>query len=814
MRRRDRSQRRATAPTQYRALGAPVLAALLALGGLVPPAGATAPARSKPGPVTIRGVAVHVRASTFTLQTVSAGTYAVVLRPATGINTVHSTSPAHVKEGEHVGVRGFLRGRTLTAIHVTIYPAKSRPTTTTLQATIVAVHLPAITIDAGGKRVQVEVTSSTDIRIGSASGSSRQLHAGQRILVRLESQDRVWVALSVHVYASQVRGTHVVLHGSVVSVGGAGIVVTSGSQRYDIGINAKTAVHVGRTLGAMRSLHAGQTVTVYACCEHGPLVATSIHIDKTASSTSATSTIRGTVVAIHGNTVQLKVSSGPSTIVLAKSTVVELGSTPLKAGGIQVGDDVSVRGTRSGNLIVASRVHIYVASRAVHRVEGTIVSLSRTALVVRSTTGARITVLLPRGTPITLSAKPAAVTLLRAGDTVRAYGRYVEPTTLIAQRVLASRPASASPRSIRGVITALPGAAILVSTSAGARYRVVLGRGVRVLWNGKAAPPIAIFVGERVDAKGTLSGTVLTATSVTVTVTPRAASGRLLQVNRATLTVKGTRGTTLRVQMVKGTVIRDGSHRLDTAMLHPGSFVKAVGFEAGTNVIRAETVRVEHPVLSIIGTLTLKSGGGTVATSDGQIYLIRFDGQSQISSERTHIPLQPVDVPNGAYVHVTGKVNANAELVVADMTVRLASVTLRGHVVSLGQQSVSVQAGTVTSAVRLLDTASVLQGTHTMTLPDVVVGDDVTVYGYRTAGGVLARELLIHRARITLTGTISQITATGFSMAVAGTSYTVVVTADTALSGSVPVLGSAVHVRGYRRGDGTILAASVQVSGP
>jgi hypothetical protein len=95
---------------------------------------------------------------------------------------------------------------------------------------------------------------------------------------------------------------------------------------------------------------------------------------------------------------------------------------------------------------------------------------------------------------------------------------------------------------------------------------------------------------------------------------------------------------------------------------------------------------------------------------------------------------------------------------------------------------------------------------------DIVVGDDVTIYGYGVRPDtILARKVLVHRRLVAMDGIIVSV-ATGELTVTGATGNTRVLMSDlTALSGDVPATGLAVHVTGYLRGDGVILATAVRV---
>ena len=118
---------------------------------------AHAHARHKTGPVTIRGIARHVHPHDFTLQTTRHGQYAVLMTSATGVADKGRHGSLTLKEGDHVGVRGFLDSGRIRAILVRIYPVKPKPYT--IRGTVQTTRGSDLVVTDRGKSVHVQITS-------------------------------------------------------------------------------------------------------------------------------------------------------------------------------------------------------------------------------------------------------------------------------------------------------------------------------------------------------------------------------------------------------------------------------------------------------------------------------------------------------------------------------------------------------------------------------------------------------------------------------------------------------------------------------
>ena len=259
----------------------------------------------------------------------------------------------------------------------------------------------------------------------------------------------------------------------------------------------------------------------------------------------------------------------------------------------------------------------------------------------------------------------------------------------------------------------------------------------------------------------------------------------------------------------------DGGKRLAASSLHVGAYVSVRVYEATSHVLRAVAVTVQHPSLDVPATVVSISGRISVMTAAGDRYLLHFTHGIPIVTARTALPLTRHQIPGGVRVHVTGVVRSDGGVQVRSLVVTLASVSLRGAVRSLGQKtlSISVQTGGATSATVVSQTR-VTQGASQLQLGDIVPGDDVTVDGYTIRGGMLARTIAVHRRLLGVSGTIESLTTGGFTLEAVDGAHDVLVFSTTTFTGFTSsadiVAGAVVHVTGYLRGDGVILATRVR----
>ncbi len=764
-------------------------------------------ARTKPGPVTLRGIAQGVEMHGFTLVNRTRGTVVVTILPATKLIEKGKVGKLALHDGDHVGVHGFVQGRQLRAITVRIYPVKPKPFT--VRGTVAAIHGTQLVISVAGRHFSVSITAQSEIRIGSASALVTQLRVGDRVEARLEPAGTGDTALRVHVFRSKAALHHVTIHGTVIAVSAASLTVASTAGHDVIGLSQSTTVYVGTAVARRAALIRGGTVTVHACCAGQPLLATSIRVLKVKAAVKL-SLLRGRIAAVGTAQLRLSEGSGAVTVSLTKTTRYELGSNPISQRNLQVGDDVSVRGQQHGSAVVAVRVHVYAASRLPHTIRGTVAAVSRGAMSV-DVRGKRYTVSLPSGVVVTIASGRSSVTAIHAGDTVRVSGRLTTATTLTATAIIAIRrpPKVLTVRGI--VVTALP--VLTVVDSAGARYTIHLARGTQARLHGGPAPAVALFPGVRVTAKGSVVARVLMASSLSVEVTIHVLKGRVVRVAPGRLDV-GTASGTHPIDPLSGVVPSDGGHHVSLSALHPGAFVEARGYSVPRQPLRALSVSVQHPHLQfsavVIGTTPLL----TVRTSQGETYQLLLTSGSTITASRVAAQLKPADIPSGERVHVAGVVGTDGRLTVDELRVRLQSVTVRGQIATVSSRELSLDAASGPVVVQPQSNSEYEQGAHSIQRGDLVVGDDVTIYGYTVAHHrVLLRKLVVHRRLTALQGTVGSFTAQSLILDAPDGPHHVLLSDSTSFTdGAVSdiVAGITLHVTGYLRGDGVVLATRVR----
>ncbi len=765
--------------------------------------------RHKPGPTFIRGVVISTGTTGFVLRTTHA-TFQVLVVAATSVTEKGKSGRVAILAGDHVGVRGFVEGSRIRAIYVHIYPRKAKPKPYTIRGTVTGVQGATIVIKVGNLPVTVVLTAKTIVRFGSRLSTPAVVSVGVRVQARVARQGSRLVAIRIHVYHRKAGGKHLRVHGTVVSVASGSIGVRSGSQVLTLRTTSSTRVYLGNKRSTSTAVRAGSAVTVYVCCQGGALVATSIHVHKTGSGHHATTLLRGWVQRLGAGSMTISTTAGPIQISTDSATRYTVGATKVGAGAVHVGDEISVRATRINNGWQAVSIHVYLSSRRSRTVVGVVVAVSPTRLVVLSR-GKRYTVLLGAHPTISLAGRLVAAWSLLPGDHVRATGRLTGPASLAATHITARRVAPKK-HTVRGTITSVGAGTVSLVDAGGVRHQILITTRTVILVHRRPAARSLLFVGIHATAQCLMVSGRLVADRISLTLVARTMTGRVVRVTRWYLLVR--RGTTeiTRVDLPSGVSVMDGSQRVTVGI---GADVQAAGYEVHTGEIRAISVRVVHLAVDLSGTVVAGSGTLTLQTSQGERYRLRITPSTQVSTGRDAIVLTATSIPQGARIRVQGVMGADGRVTVSQLTIRLTSLTLRGTVTAITATSLTVTTPSGPSTVRLSPAVTYAQGTHPMDLSGIVSGDDVTVYGYDGGHGiVLARKILVHRRIAGMDGTVASLTPGGFILTAADGPHAVILTSTTVFTGLTPttiMVGMVVHVTGYRRGDGSVLATRVRI---
>jgi hypothetical protein len=129
-------------------------------------------ARHTTGAQTIRGTASGVTSRGFTLLSPSKGPLAVSVTKDTKF------SGGQVHSGSHIGVHGFVHGKSIVAISVRIYPSKAAPKAYSVRGVVAAVRGSVLDVRVGKTLIHARVSSVTVVRLGSKLGRGSDVHVG------------------------------------------------------------------------------------------------------------------------------------------------------------------------------------------------------------------------------------------------------------------------------------------------------------------------------------------------------------------------------------------------------------------------------------------------------------------------------------------------------------------------------------------------------------------------------------------------------------------------------------------------------------
>lgn len=331
---------------------------------------AVSAARHTTGAVTLRGVATDVRVRSFILTTSHRGRFLVTMRTQTQVSSKGSPKTTSLSGGDHVGVHGFVRGRNIVAMSVRVYPVK--PRTRTLRGLVVALTADAVTVAAARGRSKVSLTSRTAVTVGGQPASTRNLHVGERVRVRIEDIRGRAVALDVRVDKVSPSGRHVRLQGSIVALSGRELTVRTGKHTARVAVSSWTAVHLAGGGGSLKDLRLHETVTVYACCLGTPLAATSVHVHKSALA-GRRIRLSGTITGASPSRITMHAGGRSYRIAVSGGTRIHVGAATGAIHDLRPGQAATVYAC-CGTVLAASLIRVHRVARDVVRLRGRVIA--------------------------------------------------------------------------------------------------------------------------------------------------------------------------------------------------------------------------------------------------------------------------------------------------------------------------------------------------------------------------------------------------------------------------------------------------------
>jgi hypothetical protein len=369
-------------------------------------------------------------------------------------------------------------------------------------------------------------------------------------------------------------------------------------------------------------------------------------------------------------------------------------------------------------------------------------------------------------------------------------------------------------KSVHGVIVSAGSTWLVLHTNSGSSITVHTTSHTTVTFNQRATALPALFPGAHVVARVVPYGRDVLANTVTGSARQVRASGRLTLVSGSALSIRHGSGKVVAVDLLPSSKVTDAGHTVNRSTLQVGAFLQVSGYAAPSRAIRATTIAIVHPALDLHGTFSRRGKTAVIALATGEQFVAHFSRSSVVHATHLTSELSQGELPSGVRVHATGQADSGGAILVHTLDATLRSASVRAQVASIGVSNMALRTTSLAS-VQLLAETTVAQGSHTLTAVDIVAGDDVTVSGYVANGNVLlARRIAVHRKLTGFDATVAAVTGPTLTVTAANASRTVFLSGSTIITGpagAVVSAGMKVHITGYLRGDGVVLATRVRI---
>jgi len=786
--------------------------AVLVLLWLLP--GSASASRHRPGPVTIRGTVTAVGHHSFQFVSPSKGGYTALLSKLTSYWEHHVVlKHRHITVGTHVGVRGYLSHRKMTAIRVTVYPSKrSTPKESTLRGTVVKTGSRWIDVMLGKKRYHFVLARGAKVIYRLNPVRLKQAKPHERVDVRWYRSAKTLVATHVLLLVIQVHHPRSHFeHGLVI-------------RRIRGGFELETVAGARMRVSYPGHVSVGEIVSVRGYMAGGLFRALRVRAVKHLS--VHTVLVRGIAVRVSGGSLVVRIGSALTTFVLLSGTRISSGSFPVSARALKPGKYVSVRYWLLGRSRVASSIHIYAhipVPRATGAVKGTVLRIHGGVLVVRDGAKQVAVRLVAAVTRVRQGSHRATVRSLRRGllVSVRYYGS-AHRLTATSIHIFTGGHA----HTFTGTILRISGTTVSV-LDRGVRRTVVRSRSTVVRIAGRTVAASSLLVGDKVRVEATKANGRYIATRIDIlpakqTKTGGSASsfrGTVAVVHRGYLILTIAGGSSLRIDRGSRSRLVVRGVSVPESWLFAGPTASVAVAPRHRSPPLATTIDF-HPSSRTVSGDVLAKHRRTIVVSQrrGDRQTVALD-VARVTDEGRRAHESAIQV--GIYVHVTGfRLGGGAE---AALTVAVLHPTIRvsGEVVADrgSRLTISRTSGQMVSLAfpRHVDALSTKTG-QWFPAWRIPSRSHLSVRGVQEAGWVrVGSARLLLRSRLDH-GVVTALGATTFRMSALGTRTVVHAGRLTKITegrnpvsfGSIEV-ADAVSVRSYADVRGGLLAHSVDI---
>src|SRR5579884_1603399 len=639
-------------------------------------------ARRRPGPVTVRGTVLQMFKAGFTFDSPSKGVFDVQVSKLTGYwEAGVRIKPSAVQVGTHVGVRGYLKGRTLRAIKVTVYKTKggSTPRGSTIRHAVVgSVGRTWIEVSYAKQHWRFVVNARTIVKERNRPVSVTSAKPGQLADIRYYHSGSRLTAIRVTLLVIHVRQpkSHFE-HGTVWRL-------------FRGGFTLETIAGHALSVSYRHAVSVGEIVSVRGYEQKGRFIALSVRRIKKLP--VKTHVIRGTIARIQGTALRVRESKQTVIFQLQQATKIEVGLHVKSVRSLRSGQYVYVRFWWQGKSRIAKTVHVY-SSKSGHRktgkVRGILVSLRQGVVVVRAA-GRSVSVQVPAAAHIREGSKPASASALQAGQDISVH-YFFSGSTRIATSIHIYASGGKGHTVTGTIVRVQKGRVELLDRG---RIRILyVSHSTVVSHNGQSVSEKALELGERIkvtgpeDHQGRLRAGMIDILPPTSRGSG-AFSGSITRLHRGKLTIRLSVGPVITTQLTRKTRVTARSRGIPQGWLFAGPAVTTYVLPQNDGTPLATTVDFRPKNHSVTGNVE-EQAKGRIEVSERSNLSAWCDLRVARVTDSNGRKVNQIGL--GSHVKVTGFLLPWGREAAMTVTVSHPTERLSGTVVSVHGQSLEVR---------------------------------------------------------------------------------------------------------------------------
>lgn len=433
--------------------------------------------------------------------------------------------------------------------------------------------------------VQVQVAAGARIEIGDQPGTLALIRLGDEVEVKAwPSANGLLIAVQIEVEIDDFE-----IEGIVKDVTPSSITITTPHGDLSLTIETNTVILVQGRHAGTSDIRVGDPIVAKALrLRDGSKLALRLVVG------SESEEVEGTVVEVTPGTLAIRTDEGREIVLrISPETRVFLEEQPVPLSTLRPGMTIEAEVVRDSDGALLALVVEIDEEDAFPEIEGVIVSVTPSVLVVREEDGREVAISLTPETIVRRDEELISVSDLNPGDEVEVKVRPAG-TGFIAVRVEVEGEDD-DETEIEGIITAITGSALTIRKENGEEVVVLIDSATRIRRDDDLVDVSELRVGQKVEIEVRRNAdSSLVAIEIEIETDDEVeVEGVVIAVSSASITVQTTSGIVVTFRVTAETLVRNGDSPASIDSIRPGDRVEIDGYRGNDGTLVAVVIELE-----------------------------------------------------------------------------------------------------------------------------------------------------------------------------------------------------------------------------